>query len=222
MTKKDDEKKARILIVDDHPVVRYGLTQLIQDEPDLAVCGEAADAGKALELVQTLKPDLVLIDISLKGAGGMELIKAIKTQNKWVKMLVHSMHDESLFAERALHAGALGYVNKEEAQDKIIEAIRQVLRGHIYLSGRMTERMMQRVMTGKGKIEESPISSLSDRELEVFELIGKGLSTREIADKLHLSVKTVETYRDHIKTKLGLDNNTELIRQAILWTFEQS
>jgi DNA-binding NarL/FixJ family response regulator len=222
VTKQDDEKKARILIVDDHPVVRYGLTQLIQDEPDLAVCGEAADAGKALELVQTLKPDLVLIDISLKGAGGMELIKAIKTQNKWVKMLVHSMHDESLFAERALHAGALGYVNKEEAQDKIIEAIRQVLRGHIYLSGRMTERMMQRVMTGKGKIEESPISSLSDRELEVFELIGKGLSTREIADKLHLSVKTVETYRDHIKTKLGLDNNTELIRQAILWTFEQS
>jgi DNA-binding NarL/FixJ family response regulator len=222
MTKHYDGKKARILIVDDHPVVRYGLTQLIQDEPDLEVCGQAADAEKALEMVRTLKPDLSLIDISLKGTSGMELIKAIKTQDKWGKMLVHSMHDESLFAERAIHAGALGYIHKQEAPDKIIEAIRQVLRGQVYLSARMTERMMQRVMGGKGKVEESPILTLSDRELEVFEQIGKGLSTREIADKLHLSVKTVETYRDHIKAKLALDNSTELMRQAMLWTFDQS
>lgn len=213
--------KNKILIIDDHPVVRLGLTQLVGAEPDLEVCGEASDADTALDLVLKLKPDLAIVDLSLKGTGGLELIKRIKSISPSTKMLVHSMHDESLFAERSLHAGAMGYINKDESQDKLIIAIRQVLRGHVYMSEKMTERMMMRVMNRKQDSEQPPIQSLSDRELEVFELIGEGLSSRVIADKLNLSVKTVETYREHVKIKLGLDNNMELIRRAMIWVLEQ-
>jgi DNA-binding NarL/FixJ family response regulator len=210
----------RILIVDDHPIVRQGLALLIANEPDLEVCGEAADAAEAIQLLTTARPDLIVVDISLHSGNGIELIKQIKARDEHARMLVSSMHDEALFAERALRAGAMGYVNKAEATEKVLEAIRQVLRGKIYLSPRMTERMLCRAVGSEENLESSPIDTLSDRELEVFELIGQGLTTRQIANKLHLSPKTVETYRENIKSKLNLTNATELTRHAVQWTLE--
>jgi DNA-binding NarL/FixJ family response regulator len=209
------------LIVDDHPLVRRGLTQLIADEPDLKVCGEAADASEALRQVRATHPALVVIDISLKSSNGIELIKQIKALDKQIMMLVLSMHDESLYAERALHAGAMGYIEKEQATDHIIEAIRHVLEGKVYLSGDMTERLLQRI-AGLERLEHSAIDRLSDRELEVFELIGSGLTTRQIAEKVHLSVKTIETHRDNIRTKLKLGSGAELIHYAVRCVLEDS
>ena len=195
------EARARILIVDDHPVVRSGLRMLIDDEPDLFVCGEAGDADEAIRVLDAQKPDLVIVDLSLKGSSGLELIKRIKSRESGSKMLVSSMFDESLYAERVLNAGALGYVSKQEAMEKVIEAIRCVLSGRVYLSAAMSDRMLHRLTRDHQVPERSPVETLSDRELEVFEAIGRGRTTGEIAAHLHLSVKTVETHREKIKAK---------------------
>lgn len=210
---------ARVLIVDDHPVVRRGLAELIGDEPDLEVCGEASDAPDALRQVEMKHPDVVVVDISLQAGNGIELIQQIKERDERIKTLVSSMHDESLFAERALRAGAMGYINKQEPTERVIDAIHEVLGGQVYLSARMANRLLQSVVGGE-TLEQDPIGSLSNRELEVFELIGQGLTTKKIAGRLHLSPKTIETHREKIKTKLNLNNSTELSRRAVQWVLE--
>lgn len=215
------EARARILIVDDHPVVRNGLRMLIDDEPDLVVCGEAADADEAIRVLDAVKPDLVIIDLSLKGSSGLELIKRIKSRHCDSKMLVSSMFDESLYAERVLNAGALGYVSKQEAMEKVIEAIRCVLSGRVYLSAAMSDRMLHRLARDQKAPERSSVETLSDRELEVFEMIGRGRATAEIAAQLHLSVKTVETHREKIKAKLAIKTAAELNQHAVRWVLEQ-
>lgn len=215
------KKRARILIVDDHPAVREALALRIGRQPDLEVCGEAADMSEAVRLVADSQPDLVVIDISLKTGNGIDLIKRIKDRNDRVRMLVWSMHSESLYAERALRAGALGYINKDQATDKIVEALRQVLAGKVYLSDAMAERMLHRAVGGgRDEVTRSPLEALADRELEVFRLIGQGLKTAEIAKRLHLSVKTVETYRDRIRQKLDLSDGTKLAHYATQWMLE--
>ncbi len=211
--------KRRILIVDDHPLVRRGLADLIAGEPDLEVCGEAADAAEALQKVAATQPHLVVVDISLRSGHGLELIEEIKARFGHVKMLVSSVHDETLFAERALRAGAMGYVNKQEATETVIRAIHQVFRGEIYLSGNMANRLLRTVVGGE-PLGDDPIKGLSNRELEVFEMIGRGLTTRQIAEKLHLSPKTIETHREKIKSKLSLASGTELSHRAMQWVME--
>jgi len=211
----------RILIVDDHPLVRSGFVQLISDEPDLEVCGEAGDEGQALQLVAASAPDLVIVDLSLAGGSGINLIERIKAHHGEVSMLVVSMHDESLFAERVLAAGALGYLNKQEAPSNIIRAIRRVLDGKVYVSDKLTERLLDS-LTGMAKTPgQSPMQRLSNRELEVFELIGRGMTTGKIADHLKLSTKTIETHRENIKKKLGLASGQELTRRAMHWLIER-
>ncbi len=213
-------KKIKILIVDDHPIVREGLAARIARQQDLMVCGEAEAVTDALELVKTERPDLVIVDLSLKSGQGLDLIKRIHACSANTKTLVSSMYDESLYAERALRAGALGYVNKQEMSEKIIEAIRYVLDGKIYLSPTMTERLLQRAVGGPPQLVQSPIGTLSDRELEIFKMIGQGKTTRSIADQLHLSIKTVETHRENIKSKLDILNAAELSREAVQWVME--
>ncbi len=208
----------RILIVDDHPVVRQGIRHLLEQEPDLRIGAEAESAGEALQALKKQRPDMAIVDISLKGTDGIELTKWIRAQDPDLPVLVLSMHDENLYAERALRAGAHGYLMKAEVGDKIVSAVRKVLGGEIYLSDRVGQTIINEV-TGRGApLDDSPIRQLSDRELEVFRLIGEGLSTREIAGRLHLSVKTIETYRAHIKEKLGIANATQLVRVAAQWT----
>lgn len=210
----------KVLIVDDHPIVREGLAARIAREPDMRVCGEAEDVLPALELVKAERPDLVVVDLSLKTGQGLELIKRIQSCAPQTKTLVSSMYDESLYAERALRAGAAGYVNKGEMSEKIIEAIREVLQGRIFLSPAMTERLLYRAVGSPPELVQSPIESLSDRELEIFKLIGQGKTTRAIAGELHLSIKTIETHRENIKTKLHLPNAAELSRAAVQWVME--
>ena len=223
MKRNQTKKRARILIVDDHPAVREALASRIGRQPDLEVCGEAADMSEALRLVADTQPDLAVVDISLKTGNGIDLIKRIKDRNDSVRMLVWSMHSESLYAERALRAGALGYINKDQATDKIVEAIRRVLDGKVYLSDAMAEKMLHRAVGGgREKVTRSPLDALADRELEVFRLIGQGVKTAEIAERLHLSVKTVETYRDRIRQKLDLSDGTELAHRAMQWTLEET
>jgi DNA-binding NarL/FixJ family response regulator len=212
--------KARVLIVDDHPVFRRGLRELIEEESDLAVCGEAADAGEALALVRTARPHVALVDLSLKGGHGLELIEKIRERDENVRMLVCSVHPESHFAERALRAGAMGYVNKQEAVDRLIGAIRQVLRGEIYVSGPTTRRLLHSLVGGR-QSEQSPVGSLTNRELQIFEMIGQGLTAKQIARQLHLSPKTVEAHREKIKTKLNLANSVQLSYFAFQWVHEQ-
>ena len=221
MKRKPTKKRARILIVDDHPAVREALASRIGRQPDLEICGEAADMSEALGLVADTQPDLAVVDISLKTGSGIDLIKRIKDRNDSVRMLVWSMHSESLYAERALRAGALGYINKDQATDKIVEAIRRVLEGKVYLSDAMAEKMLHRAVGGgREEVTRSPLDALADRELEVFRLIGQGVKTAEIAERLHLSVKTVETYRDRIRQKLDLSDGTELAHYATKWMLE--
>jgi DNA-binding NarL/FixJ family response regulator len=218
MSPTKPKKRARVLIVDDHPAVREALALRIGRQPDLEVCGEAADLGEALRLVTETRPDVAVVDISLRASNGIDLIKRIKDRGEAVGILVWSMHSESLYAERALRAGALGYINKDQATDQIVEAIRRVLEGKVWLSEAMTERMLQRsVGAGRQEVARSPLEALSDRELEVFRLIGQGVKTAEIAERLHLSVKTVETYRDRIRQKLDLDDGTKLAHFATRW-----
>ena len=215
--------KARVLLVDDHPILRKGLAQMINMEQDLTVCGEAEEAGKAFELVGTLTPDVAVVDISLKTGNGIELVKNIKARYPELPILVLSMHDESLYAERALRAGSLGYIMKEEATEQVLVAIRRVLKGEIFLSEKMKSRMLQQLTTGgRNKVVVSPIENLTDRELEVFRLIGEGRSTRQIAGELHLSVRTVEAYREYIKSKLNLRNATELVQHAFHWVHHEA
>ncbi len=210
--------KRTVLIVDDHPIVRQGLAQLINQEHDLEVCGQAEDAHEAMQAIRKLQPDLVIVDISLKDTSGMELIKDLKVQRPDLPVLTLSMHDEEVYGERALRAGAKGYIMKQEATEKVVTAIRRVLAGEVYVSNGMAARMVSRLVGGgERKKAGSPLDSLSDRELEVFRFIGEGFSTREMAEKLHLSVKTIETYRAHLKDKLGLQDAGELLRAAIQW-----
>jgi DNA-binding NarL/FixJ family response regulator len=209
-------KRHRVLIVDDHPIVRQGLRQLINQEPDLMVCGEATEPQQALEVAGTERPDLVIVDLTLKEGSGLDLIKTLQVQQPELPILVVSMHDEALYAERSLRAGARGYIMKQEATETLLHALRRVLDGEIYVSGRMATRLVRSVVQGRSA-EDSPLVRLSDRELEVLQFIGRGLSTRQIADTLHLSIKTVETHRANIMRKLHLGHATELVRYAVHW-----
>lgn len=212
--------KYRVLLVDDHPLVRRGLADVISREPDLETCGEAGDVLEALHEVERTKPDVVVVDLTLKTGHGIELIEKLKGRDPRLKMLVSSMHDETLFAERVLRAGAMGYISKQEPPDSLVRAIRQVLRGEVYFSPRMTSRLLHRV-AGGGPPQEDPVQSLSNRELEVYEMIGQGLTIQQIAARLHLSPKTVETHREKIKQKLNLKSSTELNRRAVQWVLER-
>jgi DNA-binding NarL/FixJ family response regulator len=213
--------KKRILIVDDHPMMRQGLAQLIDNESDLSVCGEADTAGQALTGVGTQKPDLVIADISLPDKNGLELIKDLQAMHSGLPVLVVSMHDESLYAERVLRAGGRGYIMKQEGGKKLMEAIRQVLSGQIYVSERMSAKILEIFSGRRSHGRGSPLEQLSDREFEVFQLIGEGKATREIADQLHLSVKTVEVHRANIRKKLKLTSGTDVVHQAIRWVESQ-
>lgn len=211
----------RILIVDDHPLVRTGLAHLIGDEPDLEVCGDAANEIQALQLVEQAHPDLVIIDLSLAGGSGIDLIERIRAHFSDVVMLVASMHDESLFAERVLEAGARGYINKQEAPENIVKAIHRVLAGKVYLSETQTERLLNSLAGDTGSPGKSPLQRLSNREIEIFELIGRGMTTSGIAEHLKLSIKTIETHRENIKKKLRLASGQELARRAMYWLLER-
>lgn len=213
---------ATIMIVDDHPVTREGLSVRIDVEHDLLVCGEASDVDEALKLAAEVNPDLAVIDVSLKTGNGIELIKSLKAQDSHVRVLVWSMYDESLYAERALRAGAMGYVNKEHASEQIIDAVRQILKGEICVSPEMLKRIMNRVVCGKDIIGESPTTALSNREFETFTLIGHGKTTAEIARMMNLSPKTIETYRARIKNKLEIDDMASLVREATQWVLENA
>jgi DNA-binding NarL/FixJ family response regulator len=208
--------KYKVAIVDDHPIVRQGIAQLIDQEEDMVTCCQAGSAQEAIEIIDQHSPDILLVDISLDGISGIELIKLLKQHGIKAPVLIISMHDESLYAERALRSGARGYVMKQEATEKVLTAIRQVLRGEIYLSERMQGKILQRIINGDdGGL--SGIDLLSDRELEVFRLIGHGYSTSDIGRELKRSVKTVETHRAHLKDKLGLKNAAELTHFAVQW-----
>lgn len=206
----------RLLLVDDHPLMRKGLALTLDAEPDFEVVGQAADAEEALDAAPRLKPDVVLVDLSLPGMGGLELVKHLAAVLPEAKTLVVSRHDESLYADRAIRSGARGYVSKLEAGEKIVDAVRTVLRGSLYLSDEVKDRMLLGAAAGRDPMA-SPLDQLSDRELEVFEMTGKGVETRDIAERLHLSVKTVESYRARIKAKLGLSSATELLQHAVRW-----
>lgn len=210
-------QKSKIVLVDDHPLVREWLANLINQQDDLQICGEAANAAAALELIGDTKPSIVIVDISLEGGSGIELIKNIKAVHSGVMVIVLSMHDETLYAERALRAGARGYIMKREATKKVLQGIRSVLEGKLFVSDRMNAMMAERFVERKPHVTGSPIEELSDRELEVFQLMGRGLNTRQIADELHISFKTVQAFHARIKDKLNLANATELLREAIRW-----
>jgi DNA-binding NarL/FixJ family response regulator len=212
----------RILIVDDHPLVRQGLIGLISTQPDFEVCGEASGIAEARELVDAIKPEVVIVDLTLKDGNGIELIKALKERHSEIKLLVISMHDESLFAERALRAGAAGYVSKHEAIRTVVHAVRTVLAGRLYLSPSLTERMVHLAVGARVDGASSPLDRLTNREIEVFEMIGRGLTSREIAQQLNLSPKTVETHREHVKEKLELKNAAELTKHAVQWVLERN
>ncbi len=218
------ERKERVLpppkgifVVDDHPIVRDGIEKIIEEENDLEIVGQAKDGMSALNKIDQLKPDLIITDISLKGTSGLDLIKDIKIRFPHLPILVFSMHDETVYAERALRAGANGYLMKDQASEYLVIAIRNILDGKIYTDDKFKAKMINKLIKSRKNIELSPIERLSDRELEVFLSIGTGYGTREIAEKLHLSIKTVETYRAHIKEKLGLETAAELLRFSIQW-----
>ncbi len=211
----------KVLLVDDHPLVREGLVNLINQQADLQVCGEAGGEPEALELIRTAQPHVAIVDISLENGSGIELIKSIKAMFPTVTVLVLSMHDESLYAERALRAGARGYVMKREAAKKVIQAIRCVLAGQLYVSDKIAALMAEKFVGGRPTATASPIELLSNRELEVFQLLGLGHNTRQIADHLHVGFKTVQAYCARIKEKLKLANATELLREAIRWNESQ-
>ena len=225
-TKKQPESangKTKVLVVDDHSVIRQGLARLIEMQPDLVVCGEAANAAESLEAIKTLSPDIAIVDILLdRDISGLELIKQIRTNHFQLPVLVLSMYDETVFAERVVRAGAKGYVMKTEPPEVIIVAIRRILEGKIYLSDNMSTRMLSSFVKGRGEPAEFSVSRLTDRELEILELIGRGLGTSKIAEKLFLSVKTVETHRTHIKQKLQLGDGSRLLQYAIEWVQSES
>ena len=215
--KCDEPQAKRIVIVDDHPLFRKGLEEMIHSEGSFAVCGEAGNAAEAMEVIRKLDPEMVVVDLSLPGANGIELIKNIRAEFSKLPILVLSMHDESLYALRALRAGANGYVMKHEAMTNVIQAIREVFNGHPYLSPAMAAQVITKFAHRQAEGEVDAVERLSDRELEVLELIGKGNEVRQIAKLLHLSPKTVETHRAHIKDKLDLKNSREVARFALQW-----
>jgi DNA-binding NarL/FixJ family response regulator len=217
----EHKSPARILIVDDHPLFREGLRQLMDREPGLSVCGEAADAAEAVRLVGETKPDLVIVDISLGGTNGIDLIKNLKANDAELSLLVLSMHDESLYAERALRAGAMGYVMKHEPPNTVKTAIQRVLAGEMYLSKKMATSLVAKLMLGRNESSETPVSQLSNRELEVFRLLGQGKGTRQIATELDLTIPTINSFRTRIKEKLQLKNSSELLLHAIQWVQEK-
>jgi DNA-binding NarL/FixJ family response regulator len=214
-------RKKTVFLVDDHPIVRQGLTLLINQESDLTVCGEAEEMHTALSAILAIKPDILIVDISLNGPDGLELLKSIRINSPRLPVLILSMHDESIYAERALRAGANGYIMKQEATEKVLVALRRILSGEIYVSDKIANSMLQHYVRGAHPSEHSAISDLTDRELEVFRLIGEGHGTRQIAETLHLSVKTVESYQAHIKEKLCLRSARELVQHAVEWTVRE-
>lgn len=221
MTTNKASLRARVFLVDDHPIVRRGFQLLVGMESDLVICGEAESATTALSQIQQLKPDLAIIDLALKSSSGLDLIKQLRSICPEVKLLVFTMHDEPLYAERVLKAGAHGYITKEEGTEKAIEAVRKLLTGKAYVSDHVRERMVE-AMTGFSKATNAgTLESLSDREIQVLELIGSGVGSAEIAKRLNLSVKTVESHREHIKTKLGLRRAPELVRYAYNWVMSR-
>ncbi len=213
----DHMTKHRVFLVDDHPIVRQGLTLLINQEPDLVVCGEAESAWSVGAALAALNPDVLVLDISLSGPDGIDLLKNIRLTDVSLPILVLSMHDESVYAERALRAGANGYIMKQEATDKVLVAIRRILQREVYISDRIASRMLRQIVSKSASPQVASIASLSDRELEVFRLIGDGHGTREIAEALRLSIKTVESYQAHIKDKLALPTARALVQRAIEW-----
>jgi len=217
MTSSADMDKKKVFLVDDHPLVREWLTNLINQQPDLAVCGESENGREALQAIITCKPDVAIVDISLKDSSGIELIKDLKESRPGVAVLVLSMHDEAHYAERALRAGAKGYVMKRETTRKVIEAIRRVLEGKLYISERVTEMLTGRIVGGKRRESLPVVEQLSDREFQVFEMLGQGQGTRQIAETLCVSVKTVQAYCARMKEKMNLNSATELLREAIRW-----
>jgi DNA-binding NarL/FixJ family response regulator len=221
-TKPKDESapRTRIILVDDHPVVRAGIRSVVEQEADLEVCGEAESASQALQVILETKPDVAIVDLSLKESSGLELIKDIRLRHPSLLVLVLSMRDESFYAERVLRAGARGYVVKDEGCRVVVDAVRKVLKGQIYLSDQIASKMIG-AFAGGAKPGASSVEQLTDRELQVFELIGKGIPTREIAAKLHLSVKTIDAHRENIKRKMQIDGATELLKQAIEWLRQQ-
>ena len=214
---KSKNRECRIMLGDDHAIVREGFAEIINSKPDLEVCGQASAAGGALEAVSRLRPDLVVVDLSLQGGSGLELIKQINKLHPHLHMLVLSMHDEALYAERCLRAGALGYVMKQEEAGTVMQAVRSVLRGEVHLSKAVRGRMLRTLVGRQLAPDQTGIAHLSDREIEIFQLIGEGRTTRQIAQKLHRSLSTVETHRAHIKEKLNLCNAVELMRAAVEW-----
>ncbi len=219
--RKSAGAKARVLIVEDHPIVSQGIATLISGTDDFEVCGEARTSADALERVRTERPDVVTLDLRLHGCSGMELLGQIRAVDEDIKVLVTSVRDERLYAERCIRAGASGYVGKDKTPEVLLDALRQVVRGKIYVSEAVSDRLLQQVSGGAvDSASEPAVNRLSDRELQVFERLGEGLTTRQIADELHLSVKTIETYRESIKDKLGLESSNELLRYAVQWELE--
>jgi len=216
---KEEEKdiKHRIFIVDDHPIVRRGITQLINQEPDFIVCGEASDIASALQGISTCDCDLVIVDLSLGQDSGIRLIEEILLDKPDIKILILSMHDEFLYAERCFRSGAKGYLMKQEPPEQVISALKIILNGEVYISDNLSSRLLNKLVSKQTAAFSSPIEQLSNRELEVFQLIGKGLKTRKIAEQLNLSVKTIETYIDHIKRKMNLEDSRDLIQHAVQW-----
>lgn len=219
--KFEEDRPARILIVDDHPMIRIGLTQLISGEPDLEVCGECTDAADAMPLIASRRPDMVIVDISLESSNGLTLIQDIKKTYKAMRILVYSMHDELLYASRAIHAGAMGYITKSARSVEVLAAIRKILDGHLAVGDRVMESLFVNPASSSSRSEHDAIASLSNRELEVFELLGRGVSVKQIAEQLGRSVKTVETYRQRIMAKLGLNTSVKLVRRAVEWVIQQ-
>lgn len=213
-------RRAAILVVDDHPLVRKGLGRIVRDQPDLEVCGEADGVSAAVRAYRERRADVVTADLSLQDGSGLELAHALVLLDPQVRLLICSMHDDNLFAERALRAGALGYINKHEPAERLLYAIRRVRDGQIYLCEEMAQRVLFRAVGNGSDDRESPIERLSNRELEVFDHAGRGSTTREIAQRLSLSPKTIETYRENLKAKLNLRNGTELTRHAVQWVLE--
>ena len=210
-------RKHRIFLVDDHPLVREGLTNLINEQNDLIVCGEAEDSAGAITGIAKTRPDVVLVDISLKNESGLELVKNLESQFPLVALIVLSMHDEALYAERALRAGARGYVMKRESTKSVLASIRRVMAGGVYVSERVVNSMARRFTSSPKRAESSPVERLSDRELEIFRLLGQGRTTSQIAEDLHLSLKTVQAYCARAKEKFGVSSLGELLRAAIRW-----
>jgi DNA-binding NarL/FixJ family response regulator len=217
---KPQPEKSRILIVDDHPLFREGLQQMIDRHPALVVCGQAPDAAAAMAAVAELKPDLVLVDISLEGSNGIDLIKMLKAKYDETPILVVSMHDESLYAERALRAGALGYIMKNQPAKIVKDAIFKVLGGDIFLSEKMSSSVLGKLLKGKNEQPVSPVEQLSNRELEVFQMLGEGKASRQIAEELDLTIPTIHSFRNRIKEKLQVRNSTEMLLHAMQWVRE--